>query len=253
MRTLVVGNWKMNETATQAARLAREIVDVLSMPPYRAKRSVDVVLAPPFTSLAPVRDAIAEHDVALGAQNVYWADSGAFTGEISPPMLLDLGVRYVIVGHSERRRYFGETDEDVRKKTQAALAHGLRPIVAVGETGDERDSGKTDERVTVQTRAALEGVTRERLSEIVIAYEPVWAIGTGRNCDPTEAARVIDVIRASVAGLDDVPVLYGGSVSPANFAQYMAMPRCCGGLVGGASLDAQSFALLVRIAGEARP
>ncbi len=237
----------MHETAAQAGELARLVAASLDAAALQ-ERDVEVVLAPPFTALAAVRDATRDSVVALGAQNMHWANAGAFTGEIAPPMLVELGVRYVIVGHSERRRYFGETDADVNRKVRAAFEHGLTPIVAVGETGEERASGATDERVATQTRAALEGIEQERLRDVAIAYEPVWAIGTAKSCDPGEADRVMALIRASVAGLEDTPLLYGGSVTPANFAAYLATPHCRGGLVGGASLDAAAFASLVRLA-----
>lgn len=249
MNALVVANWKMNETATEARVLSRAVADALRT---RWTRDVTVAIAPPFTALAAVRESIADTAIALAAQNLYFEEKGAYTGEVSAAMLADLGVVYVIVGHSERRRYFHETDADVRRKAAAALAHGLRPIVAVGETSDERDAGTTDGRVVAQTRAALEGLQRAQLAQIAIAYEPVWAIGTGRSCEPAEAQRVMSLVRASVPGLSDVPVLYGGSVTPANFASYMALPDCNGGLVGGTSLDAQAFAQLVSIAHEAR-
>jgi triosephosphate isomerase (TIM) len=246
MTPLVVGNWKMHETAEAGAALARAVVATLGE--QRGTREVDVVLAPPFTALARVQAEIAGTRIALGAQNMHWENAGAYTGEIAPPMLLELGVRYVILGHSERRRYFGETDEDVRRKLTSALAHGLRPIVAVGETKDERDAGTADERVTTQTHAALAGVPSERLAEVTFAYEPIWAIGTGRNCAPADAEHVMRVVKMCAAH-DGVRVLYGGSATPANFAGYMALPSCDGGLIGGASLDAAAFARLVRIAG----
>lgn len=246
MNAVVVGNWKMNETASQADALARTVVTFVG----NDAASVHVALAPPFTALPAVREALRGSRIALGAQNFYWEERGAFTGEISAPMLVDLGVRYVIVGHSERRRYFHESDEDVRRKTAAALAHGLRPIVAVGETQSERDAGRADERVVTQTRAALDGLEPAALEHLAIAYEPVWAIGTGRSCEPAEAQRVMALIRASVRGLEATPLLYGGSVTPQNFAEYVALPDCNGGLVGGASLDPRAFAALVRIARE---
>ena len=246
---LVVGNWKMNGTSGEAVALASGVRNALDGVDLWG---VTVAVAPPFTALSFVRDALVASPIALAAQNLFWEDAGAFTGEISPPMLVDLGVRYVIVGHSERRQHFGETDDDVRRKTAAALAHGLVPIVAVGETREERDAGRTDERVVAQTRAALDGVPRERLDEIAIAYEPIWAIGSGTNCELDETARVMRAIRASIPGLDAVPLLYGGSVTPKNFEAYARLDECSGGLVGGASLDAQSFAAIARIAAGAR-
>ncbi|HEY9085146.1 MAG TPA: triose-phosphate isomerase [Candidatus Tyrphobacter sp.] len=251
MKRLVIGNWKMHETSVQAEILARSII--ASMRELPASEHVEVAVAPPFTALGVVAPALAGSRVSLGAQTMHWANEGAFTGEISPPMLLDLGVRWVILGHSERRRSCGETDATVNRKVHAALAHGLLPIVAVGETSEEREAGITDERVVAQTRSALEGVASERLPEIAIAYEPVWAIGSGRNCDPDEANRVMAAIHSSVAGLDRTPLLYGGSVTPANFGAYLAQTHCRGGLIGGASLDAVAFVALVRTALEAEP
>lgn len=245
MKRLVVGNWKMHETQTTAARLASEIVDRLwDFNPSEVK----AVLAPPFTALHAVANIVEGTHVALGAQNLHWVDKGAYTGEISAAMLADLSVDYVIVGHSERRRYFHETDAEVNKKTKAALNNGLIPIVAVGETEEDRDAGETDERVTSQILAGLNGLEDEQLQSIVIAYEPVWAIGTGRNCRADEAERVMSVIRGSMPALRDVPILYGGSVTPANFAEYLSGKQCAGGLVGGASLRAESFVELVNVA-----
>lgn len=245
MKRLVVGNWKMHETQSTAASLASNIAHGLS---GFDSSDVGVVLAPPFTALASVAKVIAGTQVDLGAQNLHWADRGAYTGEISPVMLADFGVRYVIIGHSERRRYFHETDADVNEKTKAALAHGLTPIVAVGETEKDRDAGLTDERVTLQIRAGLAGISEEHLQNIVIAYEPVWAIGTGKNCDREEAERVMALIRNSMPALRNVPILYGGSVTPVNFEGYLSGSQCAGGLVGGASLRAESFMELVEIA-----
>lgn len=239
----------MNETATQARALARDIAESLSAD---LASDVTVAIAPPFTALAAVRDAVAQAPIALAAQDLFWEKQGAYTGEISAAMLTDLGVRYAIVGHSERRRYFHESDDDVRRKTRAALDQALIPIVAVGETSEERDAGKTDDRVVTQTRAALDGLQPAQLARVVMAYEPVWAIGTGSSCHAGEAQRVMGLIRSSVRGLDAAPILYGGSVTPENFASYVALPDCNGGLVGGASLDAGAFVRLVRIAHETR-
>lgn len=239
----------MHETARDGGRLAHDIRALLDA---AWLRNVTVVVAPPFTALGAVGNALAGSGVALGAQNMHWEDAGAFTGEIAPPMLVELGVHYVILGHSERRRYFGESDDDVRRKVHAALEHGLRPIIAVGETEAQRDAGETDACVTRQTRAALDGVERDRRESVAIAYEPVWAIGTGRNCELQEADRVMSLIKGSTSGLEDVPVLYGGSANPSNFAAYLALQSCRGGLIGGASLDAQAFATMVRLGAEAR-
>lgn len=236
----------MHETSAQAADLARAVLAAL--PPLDARSRTDVVLAPPFTALPAVAALTAQSGVALGAQNMHWGESGAYTGEIAAPMLLELGVRYVILGHSERRRYFHETDEEVNRKVRAALSHGLTPIIAVGETAEERDAGATDARVVAQTSAALDGIAPAEFARLALAYEPVWAIGTGRNCDPTEADRVMACIRATLPGLERTRLLYGGSVTPANFASYLAGENCDGGLIGGASLDAEAFAQLAALA-----
>lgn len=213
--------------------------------------NVDLVLCPPFTSLEAASVALRQLQgdggrIKIGAQNMHWEPSGAYTGEISAPMLLDLGVRYVILGHSERRQYFGETDENVRLKTAAALNAGLIPIVAVGESLDLRKEGKTQTHVVGQVTAALGGLSQEQLSRVVIAYEPIWAIGTGHNCDPKDANAVMRAIRGCMHGLNGVPILYGGSVKPENIAQYTAQPDIDGGLVGGASLSPDGFATLAK-------
>ncbi len=245
-RRLVVGNWKMYRTPSQAEALARAICDPVART-VGDRADVVAAIAPPFTALPAVAPIVRLHPpVALCAQNVHWEDEGAFTGEISAPMLLECDVRYVIVGHSERRRYFGETDATVAARTAAALRHGLTPIVAVGETLDERERGETETRVLAQVRAALDGIAAEMLARVVVAYEPVWAIGTGRNCDPAEAGRIARLIRSALPDLDAVSILYGGSVKPDNFPAYLAGGDVDGGLVGGASLDADAFAVMVR-------
>jgi triosephosphate isomerase (TIM) len=188
----------------------------------------------------------------LGAQNVHWEDEGAFTGEVSPPMLAALRVGYVIVGHSERRAMFGETDETVNRKVRAVFAHGMTPILCVGETLRERDVGATEDRVTAQVRADLAGVSASDAAKLVIAYEPVWAIGTGRNAEPSDAGQVIALIRQTIADLYDgelaraVRIQYGGSVKAGNIRDFMAHPEVDGALVGGASLDPEELALIVK-------
>jgi triosephosphate isomerase len=209
------------------------------------RTDVEIVVAPPFTALPTAGAMLRGSRVRLGAQTMHWELQGAFTGEVSAPMLLEFGVAYVILGHSERRAYCDETDRTVNLKVQTALAQGLTPIVAVGETPEERDAGRTDERVTSQTRAALHGVPTEDFGRIALAYEPIWAIGTGKNCDPTEANRVMAAIRNCIAGLRHTPILYGGSMKPDNVAAYAAQPEIDGGLVGGASLDPGGFAELI--------
>ncbi|HTX56766.1 MAG TPA: triose-phosphate isomerase [Candidatus Acidoferrales bacterium] len=244
-RRIIAGNWKMHKTAAQTREF---FAAFLPLAQALADR-VEIVIAPPFTALAAAHDALRDHPrIALGAQNVHWDLTGAFTGEISEPMLHEFGVRFVIVGHSERRLYFGETDRNVNLKVKTLLTHGMTPIVAVGETSQERAAGETDRRVLAQTKAALDGLDATHAARVVLAYEPIWAIGTGANCDPVEADRVMSVIRGAVAGLRDVPILYGGSVKSDNAASYAAQPNINGGLVGGASLDPVGFATLIEAA-----
>ena len=215
---------------------------------------VEVVICPPFTALRAVQTLIDGDRLAfgLGAQNVYPADKGAFTGEISPPMLAALKCRYVICGHSERRELFGESDEFVNKKVRAVLAKQMRPILCVGETAAERDAGGTEHKVAGQVRACMRGVSADLASTIVVAYEPIWAIGTGRNAEPSDAGSVVALIRATLGELFDdavaqaVRVQYGGSVKAGNIRDFMAHPEIDGALVGGASLDPEEFALIVK-------
>jgi triosephosphate isomerase (TIM) len=242
-RTIIAGNWKMYKTAAETrAYLGAFLPQVASF-----SNSIDVVIAPPFTALAAAHDILASRsDVALGAQNVHWQPQGAFTGEISVPMLAEHGVSYVIVGHSERRAFFNELDRTVNLKAKAVLEAGLTPIIAVGETLGEREAMMTDTRVIAQTREALDNLNDDEIGRVVIAYEPIWAIGTGQNCDMVEANRVMGVIRDCVPALARVSILYGGSMKPDNVADYMAQPNINGGLVGGASLDPDGFATLIR-------
>ncbi len=207
---------------------------------------IDVAIAPPFTSLSAAHERLrGQRRISLAAQNVHWEPQGAFTGEISIPMLAEAGVRYTIVGHSERRQHCCEADAACNLKVKALLAHGMTPILAVGETFEERRAGKADERLASQTRAGLSGLQRTDVARVVVAYEPIWAIGTGHNCDPVEADRAMSSIRACVDGLSEAPLLYGGSMKLDNVAAYMAQPNINGGLVGGASLDPAAFAALV--------
>jgi len=225
------------------------LIDALLPLALRFPSDVEVVVAPPFTALQAVSNRLRNQDrIALGAQTMHWEDQGPFTGEISPLMLKELGVRYVILGHSERRALCGETDELVNKKSHAALRHEMTPIVAVGETLDEKNAGQTQRKVISQTRAALHGMTNDQLERVVLAYEPIWAIGTGRNDDPQNANATMEQIRASVGGLQEAPILYGGSVKANNMASYARMPNINGALVGGASLAADSFAAIVHAA-----
>jgi triosephosphate isomerase len=241
-RRFVAGNWKMNETVGEARALALGIRDA-SVP-----AGVDVVLCPPFTALQAVGEVLQGSLIGLGAQNMHAEASGAFTGEISAPMLRDLGVRWVILGHSERRRYFCETDEGVAHKVQCALRYGMVPIVAVGETAEEHAAGETIERVRAQTRAAFQGLGPSLVAGCIVAYEPIWAIGTGNVDAPASANAVMGAIRASVAGLEDARIIYGGSMKPDNAASLAAEPNIDGGLIGGASLQVGSFVALIHAA-----
>lgn len=247
MRTpLIAGNWKMHKTAAEAAAFVEQLIEVLP-----EKGEAEVLICPPFTALHAAATAAATSRIAVGAQNVHEESSGAHTGEISADMLLEAGCTYVIVGHSERRQA-GETDGQVNAKTLAALRSGLKPIVCVGEQLAERQAGETETVVTGQVRAALEGVTAEQAATAVVAYEPVWAIGTGETATAEEAGRVARIIRETVADLvgDDaakrVRIQYGGSVNADNIASFMQADDVDGALVGGASLQAESFAQIVQ-------
>lgn len=208
---------------------------------------VEVVLCPPFTALATVAELLTGTEIGLGAQDLFWAEEGAYTGEISPVMLKELGCTYVIIGHSERRQYFGETDDNVNKKALAALEHGLKPIICVGESLEQREAGETDAFVSGQVKKALAGLAAESIPQVVIAYEPIWAIGTGRSSSSADANQVIALIRQTIADqftpdlANQVRIQYGGSVKPENITEYMAQPEIDGALVGGASLKAESF------------
>ncbi len=244
--TLIVGNWKMNKTASEAARFVRELTNVLPK-----DSAVEIVLAPPFTALESVRTALGSSShLGLSAQNMHWEAQGAFTGEISGPMIRDLGCSYVILGHSERRALFGERDGDVQKKVRAALTHGLRPVLCVGETLEERESGRTEPVVTGQVAAALNGLSDQEMDNVTIAYEPVWAIGTGRAATVEQAVAVHRAIRRRIAAAWNqdraarVRILYGGSVTPQNAASLLSEPDIDGALVGGACLKTDSFATI---------
>ena len=251
-RPILAGNWKMNKTIAEATDFVRAIRRGLN-----GVKGADRVLCPPFTALAAVKDLLAATEIGLGAQNMHWEEKGAFTGEISPGMLMEL-CQYVILGHSERRAYFGETDEGVNRKVKAALAHGLLPIVCVGETVSQYDAGQTQAVVSGQVRGCLAGLSAAQVGGLVIAYEPVWAIGTGKAATAAGAGAVIGLsIRGPIAELygeavaQAVRVQYGGSVTPANIGEFMAHPDIDGALVGGASLK-PDFVDLVRIAAETK-
>jgi len=247
---LIAGNWKMHKSVAAGRELAVAVAHAAD-----GLAGVDVLVAPPYTALAAVAEAVRESRVRMAAQDMFWADQGAFTGAISPLMVAELA-SHVIIGHSERRHVFGETDLDVSRKVHAAFAHSLVPIVCVGETEAQRDAGETDAVVLGQLAAALEGVGPDEAPRAVVAYEPVWAIGTGRACDTDEAARVMGLVRGWFAEVFDpetaavVRLLYGGSVNPTNAAGFLARPDIDGALVGGASLEADSF---TAIAASAQP
>jgi triosephosphate isomerase len=236
-KKLIAGNWKMNKTSADAVALAKDIVFAAG-----AQADVDVVICPPFTALEGVATAIDGSLVKMGAQNMHFEASGAFTGEISAPMLRALFATHVILGHSERRSLFAETDEFVNKKVLAALKHQLRPILCVGESLAEREAGATLKVVQTQIEGSLEGVSKELATNLVLAYEPVWAIGTGKTATPAMAQETHELIKS----LLDVPVLYGGSVKPENAAELLTQPAVDGALVGGASLEIEAFAAVCR-------
>ena len=253
MRTpLVIGNWKMHGTVPEARALATGIRDGLKRP-----RGVEVAICPPFTALSAVAEIVNATPIALGGQNCHHEPSGAHTGEISVPMLLDLGCRFVLAGHSERRRELGETDAQINRKVVAAVAHGLTPVLCVGETADERRQGLTFTTVEGQLRAGLAGIDAAGLGKVVLAYEPVWAIGTGVNATPTQAAEVHGYLRGLISELASkevaqaIRILYGGSVKADNVDALAAEADIDGALVGGASLVAQGFIAIVRKAARA--
>ncbi|MGQ9612038.1 triose-phosphate isomerase [Chloroflexus sp.] len=243
---LIAGNWKMYKTVGEATTLVRDLLAGLGELSDR-----EAIVCPPFTALAAVAALVADSPLGLGAQNLYPEAQGAFTGEVSPPMLVDIGCRYVIIGHSERRQYFGESDAFVNRKLRAALAHGLRPIVCVGESKPQRDAGQAEPIVTAQVRAALLEVPPAQMANVVIAYEPIWAIGTGDTATPADAQAMHAAIRATLAELygaeiaATVRIQYGGSVKPDNIDELMAQPDIDGALVGGASLQAASFLRII--------
>ena len=235
----------MNKTPSEAVSLINELK------PLVKDAEVEVVVCVPFVCIPAASKALEGSNIKLGAQNMHWEESGAYTGEVAPGMLKELGVEYVIIGHSERRQYFAETDETVNKKVLSAFSHGITPIVCVGETLEQREEGITKELVEKQTKAALSGLTKEDVEKVVIAYEPVWAIGTGRTASSDDANEVIGYIRATIADIygndvaQKVRIQYGGSMKPENAAELMAMPEIDGGLIGGASLKAVDFAKIV--------
>ena len=252
-KAIIAGNWKMNKTATEAAALIDELI------PAVKDADCEVVICTPFTSLVTAVEKTRGTNIHVGAENVHFEKSGAFTGEISADMLVDLGVEYVITGHSERRQYFAETDETVNKRTRAALAAGLKVIVCVGENLTQREQGVTEELVRMQTKIALRDVTAEEMKNIVIAYEPVWAIGTGKTATSDQAQEVCAAIRKVLgevygeAVAKATTIQYGGSMNAGNADELVAKPDVDGGLIGGASLKADAFAAIVKAAASKRP
>jgi len=244
---IMAGNWKMHKTVGEAVDFVTRLQKALG-----DWKETEAVVAPPFVALAPVAERLKGTRIALAAQNCFWEDQGAFTGEVSPLMLRDLGCRYVIIGHSERRAYFGETDETVNKKARAALSHDLHPIICVGETLEERERGDTFKIVERQMKEGLKGLDAAAVQVIVIAYEPIWAIGTGKTATPEQAQEVHAFIRGLAStifnpeGAEQIRIQYGGSVKPDNVDELMAQPDIDGALVGGASLKVDSFARIIR-------
>jgi triosephosphate isomerase len=251
-KPLISGNWKMHHNHFEAIQTVQKLAFVLGPEDYDA---VDVSVHPPFTDLRSVQITLADQkatEIALGAQNCHWEEKGAFTGEVSPAFLAKLDCTYVIAGHSERRELFGETDDAVNKKVKAIFTHGMTPIMCVGETLDEREAGTTEQKVVGQVEAGLAGLKAEQVGAMVIAYEPIWAIGTGRTATPDDAQAVCALIRSTVAAKTDgdtagaVRIQYGGSVKPDNIVDLMGQADIDGALVGGASLDADDFARIVQ-------
>jgi triosephosphate isomerase len=248
---MIAANWKMHKTHLEAIQAVQKLSYLLDR---KDAERVEVVICPAFTALRSVQTMIDSDRLpyGLGAQDVHPEDDGAFTGAVSGPMLTALDVAYVIVGHSERRQLFGEDDTTVNRKVKAVIRHGMIPIVCMGETLEERESGGTETKVTEQVRRAFDGIDPTAAASAVVAYEPIWAIGTGRNAEPTDAGQVVEVIRGTLADRlsleagDGVRVLYGGSVKPGNIREFMAHPEIDGALVGGASLDPESLALIAR-------
>lgn len=246
-RPIIAGNWKMNMTIEEAISIA-----VGLKRKFYTFAEADIVICPPFTALSKVHDEIVDSSIMLGAQDVYWEEKGAFTGEISPGMLKDIGCRYVIAGHSERRTLFGESDSDVNRKVRVILKHGMIPIMCVGEHLEERDNGMTFEVLEKQLARGLTNFKKDEVARIIIAYEPVWAIGTGRTASPQQAQEAHKFIRDFIERTYDketsfkIRIQYGGSVKPENIAQLMAMEDVDGALVGGASLDVNSFTEIVQ-------
>jgi triosephosphate isomerase len=244
-KMIAAGNWKMNKTNSEAVEIVSKLNELIA-----DVKGVEVIIGPPFTALSDVKKVAGK--VKVASQNMHWEEKGAFTGEISPIMLNDLGIEYVILGHSERRAYFGETNEMINKKIKSALAHGLKAILCVGEKLEDRERGNTENVVEDHVKGGLEGISKEEMANVVIAYEPVWAIGTGKTATPEQAEDVHAFIRKLLTEMYDAQVaenttiLYGGSVKPANSKALFSKENIDGGLVGGASLKADDFSAIVK-------
>ncbi|MFR5933047.1 MAG: triose-phosphate isomerase [Oscillospiraceae bacterium] len=244
-KPIIAGNWKMNMTPSQAKELVTDLI------PLVKDAACDVVVCPPYVDIALVAELVKGTNIQVGAQNIHWAEKGAFTGEISAAMLKEAGAAYAIIGHSERRQYFGETDATVNSRTKAALAAGIVPIICVGESLEQREKGETDVVVSGQVKADLADIPGEAVAGLVIAYEPIWAIGTGKTATDEQANETIGLIRETIASLygqavaDQVRIQYGGSMNPKNVKGLMAQAQIDGGLIGGASLKAADFAQVV--------
>lgn len=248
-KPIIAGNWKMNKTSTEAATFVDKVKGNIP-----SSDKVDAVIGSPSLFLQSLIDLTVDTDLKIAAQNCHFEDEGAFTGEVSPLALKDIGAAYVIIGHSERRELFHETDEDVNKKAHAVIKHGMTPIICVGETLEQKEAGQTNQLVADQVKAALAGLSADQVKNLVIAYEPIWAIGTGKTATAEDANDTISVVRQTVADVysqdvaDAVRIQYGGSVKPANIKELMAQPDIDGALVGGASLEADSFLQLLEAA-----
>jgi len=248
-KPLVAGNWKLYKNLKESAELAAAVVAA-----HKETAAREVAVAPVFTALSKVAEVLAGTPVGLAAQDVFWETQGAFTGEVGPAQLVDIGCRYVIVGHSERRQLFAETDDNVGRKAKAVLAHRMAPIICVGETLQEREAGQAEAVVVRQLRAALAGIGAQEAARVVIAYEPVWAIGTGKTAEPRDAQEMHARVRSTLAGLwtgalaEQVRILYGGSVKPDNAASLLSEPDIDGALVGGASLTIEAFSAIISAA-----
>jgi len=246
-RPLIAGNWKMFKTCSEAVETAKHLLKLVSK-----TTDVDVMIAPPFTALAQVSDVVKGSCISVGAQNLFWEAEGAYTGEISPSMLVSAGCRYVIIGHSERRQYFNETDESVNRKIKSSLKNGLIPVMCVGESEKERELSETFSVLDKQVKNGLEDFSPDDLKTLVIAYEPVWAIGTGKTATAEQAQEVHEFLRAMLEKkfgnrlAKSMRILYGGSVKPNNIAELMSMPDIDGALVGGASLDPETFSKIIQ-------